>query len=84
MDSGMTSIAWQQAATDLAPIECIADRALVRQKSRDFFWYSPVLNERLKHVRADLVVCPASEADVVRTLAYCHAHRIAVTPRGAS
>ena len=27
----MTSIDWQQAATDLAPIECISDRALVRQ-----------------------------------------------------
>ena len=77
------TVDWGRVASDLAPIGCIADRALVRQKSRDFFWYSPVLNERLKHVRADLVVCPASEAEVVRTLAYCHAHRIPVTPRGA-
>jgi FAD/FMN-containing dehydrogenase len=76
-------IDWDRVASDLAPIGCIADRALVRQKSRDFFWYSPVLNERLKHVRADLVVCPAGEAEIVRTLAYCHAHRIPVTPRGA-
>jgi len=73
---------WQRVATDLAPIECIADRALVRQKSRDFFWYSPVLNERLKHVSADLVVCLTDEQEVIRVLAYCHAHRIPVTPRG--
>ncbi len=79
----MTAIDWTLVAADLAPIECIIDRALVRQKSRDFFWYSPVLNARLKHVRADLVVCPASEDEVIRTLAYCHAHRIPVTPRGA-
>lgn len=77
------TVDWARVASDLAPIGCIADRALVRQKSRDFFWYSPVLKERLKHVRADLVVCPADEAEVVRTLAYCHAHRLPVTPRGA-
>ena len=68
-------IDWGRVASDLAPIGCIADRALVRQKSRDFFWYSPVLNERLKHVRADLVVCPASEAEVVRTLPVTNRHR---------
>ena len=68
----MKAIDWQGVAADLAPIECITDRALVRQKSRDFFWYSPVLNERLKGVRGDLLVCPANEDEVVRILAYCH------------
>jgi FAD/FMN-containing dehydrogenase len=83
MDGGLSDIDWQRVATELAPIHCTTDRALVRQKSRDFFWYSPVLNERLKGVRADLVVSPADEAEVVRLLAYCHARRIPVTPRGA-
>jgi FAD/FMN-containing dehydrogenase len=83
MDGGLKSVDWQKVAADLAPIECISDRALVRQKSRDFFWYSPVLNERLKGVRGDLVVCPANEEEVVRTLAYCHARRLPLTPRGA-
>jgi FAD/FMN-containing dehydrogenase len=82
MDGSLSAIDWSRVAADLAPIECISNRALVRNKSRDFFWYSPVLNEKLKHVSADLVVCPANEAEVVRTLAYCHAHRIPVTPRG--
>ena len=78
----MSAIDWKRVAADLAPIECSDARALVRTKSRDFFWYSPVLNEKLKHVSADLVVCPANEAEIVRTLAYCHKHRIPVTPRG--
>src|SRR5258708_595658 len=82
MDGSMSAIDWQRVAADLAPIECIAARALVRNKSSGFFWYSPVLNEKLKHVSADLVVCPANEDEVARTLAYCHAHRIPVTPRG--
>jgi len=64
----MSAIDWKRVATDLAPIECGDARALVRTKSRDFFWYSPVLNEKLKHVSADLVVCPANEAEIVRTL----------------
>ncbi len=78
----MSAIDWQRVPVDLAPIECIAARALVRNKSRDFFWYSPVLNEKLKNVSADLVVCPANEDEVIRALAYCHAYRIPVTPRG--
>jgi FAD/FMN-containing dehydrogenase len=56
--------------------------ALVRQKSRDFFWYSPVLKRQLDHVVADLVVSPVSEAQVLETLAACHALAIPVTPRG--
>ena len=30
----------------------------MKQKSRDFFWYSPVLKRELDHVTADLVVSP--------------------------
>ena len=57
--------------------------AIVRQKSRDFYWYSPVLKRALDHVTADLVVTPASEEEVVRTLAAAYAHDVPVTPRGA-
>jgi FAD/FMN-containing dehydrogenase len=56
--------------------------ALIRQKSRDFFWYSPVLKRQLDHVVADLVVSPVSEQEVVATLAACHGLGIPVTPRG--
>ena len=56
--------------------------ALVKQKSRDFFWYSPTLKRQLDHVTADIVVSPASESEVLETLAACHALGIPVTPRG--
>jgi FAD/FMN-containing dehydrogenase len=55
----------------------------VRAKSRDFYWYSPVLKRKLEHVIADLIVCPVSEAEVLRTLKACHELAIPVTPRGA-
>ncbi len=56
--------------------------ALVKQKSRDFFWYSPVLKRQLDHVTADLVVSPVSEAQVLEVLSACHGLGIPVTPRG--
>jgi FAD/FMN-containing dehydrogenase len=56
--------------------------AIVKQKSRDFYWYSPVLKERLDHVTGDLVVTPANEAEVVRVLKACYRHNVPVTPRG--
>jgi FAD/FMN-containing dehydrogenase len=57
--------------------------AIVKQKSRDFFWYSPVLKRQLDHITADLIVSPRNEAEVVRVLAACHKLGVPVTPRGA-
>ncbi|TCR67450.1 FAD-binding oxidoreductase [Bosea sp. BK604] len=56
--------------------------ALVKQKSRDFFWYSPILKRQLDHVTADILVSPTSEAEVLEVLSACHALGIPVTPRG--
>ncbi len=67
----------------LPDITWITDAALVRQKSRDFFWYSPVLKKQLNGAKGDVVALPKSEAEVIAILAACHARRIPVTPRGA-
>lgn len=68
--------------TRLGGIRTEENPALVKQKSRDFFWYSPVLKRQLDHVVADIVVSPVSEAEVVQILAACHELGIPVTPRG--
>jgi len=59
------------------------DPALVRRKSRDFYWYSPVLKRLLDEVVGDVVVTPRNEAEVLRALAAAHALDMPVTPRGA-
>lgn len=56
--------------------------ALVKQKSRDFYWYSPILKRQLDQVVADIVVSPTSEAQVLQVLAAAHELGIPVTPRG--
>jgi FAD/FMN-containing dehydrogenase len=77
----MNTAAALKAALDGMKIE--DNPALVRQKSRDFFWYSPVLKRELDHVTAELVVTPRDESEVTRALAACYAQDIPVTVRGA-
>jgi len=67
----------------LAGIKLEQNPAIVRQKSRDFFWYSPTLKRQLEHITADIVAFATSEEDVVRILKECFALGIPVTPRGA-
>jgi FAD/FMN-containing dehydrogenase len=69
-----------KADLDGLPLE--ENPALVRQKSRDFYWYSPVLKRQLDGVTADAVVTVTSEAEVIRVLASAFRHGVPVTPRG--
>lgn len=55
----------------------------IKAASRDFFWYSPVLKDRLEGVSADFVVRPRSEAEVIEILKTCFEHDVPVTTRGA-
>ena len=68
---------------DLGDIPVETDRALVRQKSRDFFWYSPVLKRQLDKLSGEAVVMPRSEPELARVLSAAVRHRVPVTPRGA-
>ena len=68
--------------TRLGGIRTEENPALVKQKSRDFFWYSPVLKQQLDNVSGDIVVSPTSEAQVLQVLAAAHQLGIPVTPRG--
>src|SRR5277367_3151231 len=67
----------------IGPIKWEDNPILVKQKSRDFYWYSPVLKRELEAVTADVVVSPASEAEVRAVLGAAYRLEIPVTPRGA-
>ncbi len=71
------------AKAALAHLELDENPVSVRAKSRDFFWYSPVLKARLDHVTADFVVAPRTEAEVIEVLRVAYAHDVPVTVRGA-
>jgi FAD/FMN-containing dehydrogenase len=67
---------------DIAGIRIEENPAIVQQKSRDFYWYSPVLKQQLDHVTADLVVSPKNEDELIAVLKACYRHNVPVTPRG--
>src|SRR5690606_24659830 len=56
---------------------------VVQQKSRDHYWYSPILKAQLDGVTADLVVAPRTQEEVVTVLRETYRHEVPVTPRGA-
>ena len=67
---------------DIGDVPVIDDMRVVRLRSRDFFRYSPVLNEQLHGLSADILAVPRDEADVVRVARACFRHRIPLTARG--
>ncbi len=67
---------------ELAGIELQDDRALLKLKSRDFYWYSPILKKQLDGKAAELIARPKTEEAVLRILTACRARRVPVTVRG--
>ena len=63
-------------------VALIEEPARVRKRSRDFFWYSPVLDAALKGLSGDLVAEAASEAEVIAVASACARHGVPLTVRG--
>jgi hypothetical protein len=75
-------IDWSRIATDLAPVEVLDDPVTVKKRSRDFFWYSPILNAELRRSFGDLVARPKRGRNWPIALPPAHAHDVPVTIRG--
>ncbi|CAO4134089.1 FAD-binding oxidoreductase [Methylorubrum extorquens] len=63
-------------------VALVEEPARVRKRSRDFFWYSPVLDAELKGLSGDVVAEPANEAEVIAVAASCARHGVPLTVRG--
>lgn len=68
---------------DLQGLDISREPAALRRKSRDYFWYSPLLNQSLEGHVADLVATPRSEDEVAQILRACFRHNVPCTVRGA-
>ncbi len=78
----MSGAALAALRSELDGIETIDDAASLRLKSRDFFWFSPILKPQLEDRRAELVVVPKTRDEVIRVAAACARHRVPITVRG--
>ncbi|MEG4574324.1 FAD-binding oxidoreductase [Microcoleus sp. N3A4] len=81
--TAIQSIDWDAFSSELSGIEIISDRAQVFKLSQDYYHFSPVLQPILSDKTGDLVVRPASEAEVLRIAAACVKSKIPLTVRGA-
>lgn len=75
-------IDWVRFAGELNGIRTIASGGQLRGRSRDFSWYSPILNAQLKDCVADLVVFPRNEEEVIRIAAAVSRWGVPLTMRG--
>ena len=70
----------------IGDVPVTTDTQRVRLRSRDYFWYSPVLNKQLHGKSADMVATPRNEADVIarrgrlREAAHSRSRRAAPRP----
>ena len=58
------------------------DPKLVQAKSRDYYWYSPILKEELDRCSGQVLVQPRSEAEVILVASACARLGIPLTLRG--
>lgn len=80
--SGKTNLDWAAFAAELAPVAVISEPVLVKKRSRDFFWYSPILNGELRKCFGDLVAQPKTPEELRHVLATAYRHDAPVTLRG--
>ena len=78
----MTGSVCDQDHSELVGIAAERDPRRVRVKSRDYFWYSPVLDAELKDKVGDIVLTPKNEAEVRRIAAFAARHKLPLTVRG--
>lgn len=73
---------WSAIKSALGRIPHADDGATLRLKSRDFFWFSPILKQELEDRQADLVVSPETEEDVMKVARIAARFRVPITVRG--
>ncbi|MGF1458069.1 MAG: FAD-binding oxidoreductase [Leptolyngbyaceae cyanobacterium] len=81
----MTSenVDWNSFIEGLNGVEVIRDRPQVEKLSKDYYYFSPILQAQLADKCADLVVRPTTEAEVLTVAKACVAAQIPLTVRGA-
>ena len=67
---------------DIGDIPCHDDARLLAAKSKDYYWYSPILKAELDDCLGQLIVQPRTEAEVITIAAAIARHRIPLTIRG--
>lgn len=66
----------------LPGLEWVTSPIHIKRLSKDFFWFSPLLQEQLTGKHADIVVRPKNETELAALIAQCVRQGINMTVRG--
>jgi FAD/FMN-containing dehydrogenase len=78
-----SSTVWTNIKSELESIEIITDPVQLSKLSLDYYHFSPILTPQLQDKRGDMVVRPATAAEVLQVARTCVRHKIPLTVRGA-
>lgn len=77
------NINYQIIEQELSDIEIIKNPNEIKDLSLDYYYFSPILQTKLADKRADLVVLPTTENEVLKIAQVCVKYKIPLTIRGA-
>jgi FAD/FMN-containing dehydrogenase len=72
----------EQLYAALPDLDWVTDEGRIARLSKDFSWFSPVLERQLEGKRAEAVARPRDEDEIKRLVAACAKLRIPITIRG--
>lgn len=78
-----TTTDWNQLTEEFTGIEIITEPIQVAKLSQDYYHFSPVLQPLLSDKKADLVVRPTNETEVLKIATICVKYKVPLTVRGA-
>ena len=73
---------WDAFRAEIGDIRAYDDAKSLEARSRDYYWYSPILAAQLDGLIGDLVVVPQNVDEVVRVAAAVARHGVPLTLRG--
>ena len=79
----MININWDTFCSELSEIETIQEPNQRQKLSQDYYHFSPILQPLLHDKIGDIVVRPATEAEVLQVAKVCVKYKVPLTVRGA-
>ena len=77
-----TDIDWPAFKRQLGDVPTLDNPKLLKSKSRDFYWYSPILKRQLDGCCAHLIAQPRTVAELEAVISHAYAKRVPITLRG--
>ena len=73
---------WEGFKNEISGVRFEEDQAFVASRSKDYFWYSPILSEVFENKTGDMVVIPSNQEEVIKVAAALAKYKIPLTLRG--